>query len=82
MDSKTMLLIGDEALLTGETGSVSGYGVEVPGEHDKMENGNEELGEEMMVDFDIEVEIPKVFPRCATPGDCVSLIFALESLGL
>ncbi|KUJ12220.1 uncharacterized protein LY89DRAFT_653974 [Mollisia scopiformis] len=25
----------------------------------------------MMVDFEIEVVIPKVFPRCAVPGDCV-----------
>ncbi len=44
VDSKTMLFVGDEALMTGETGSVSGYGVEVLGEHDRMENGNEELG--------------------------------------
>lgn len=61
-----MLLVGGQALKTGETGSVSGY--EVPGEHEEMDD---EVGEEMMVDFEIEIEIPKVFPRCASPGDCV-----------
>jgi hypothetical protein len=77
-----MLLVGDEALTTGETGSVSGYGVEVLGEHNQMENLNKELGEEVMVDFEIEVKIPKVFPRCAIPGDCVSPTFPLNGLGL
>jgi hypothetical protein len=35
----------------------------------------------MIVDFEIEIEIPKVFPRCAIPGDCVSPILALEEFG-
>ena len=66
MDSQSLLLVGGEALKTGETGSVSGF--EVPGEHD------DEMDEEMMIDFEIDIKIPKVFPRCVSPGDCVSFL--------
>ncbi|CZR59506.1 uncharacterized protein PAC_09398 [Phialocephala subalpina] len=67
VDSQSMLLVGGEALKTGETGSVSGF--EVPGEHEGIYD--DEMDEEMMIDFEIDFEIPKVFPRCVNPGDCV-----------
>jgi hypothetical protein len=72
VDTASMLIVGEQ-LGTWETGSVSGYEAHDLGDDSIGGNGDGEVRGEMQVDLEFEVTIPKVYPRCAVAGECVSI---------
>jgi hypothetical protein len=72
VEEKSGLLVGGQ-LGSWETGSVSGYETQ---DHENDRNSlhkqEDEMKEEIAVDLEFNVTIPKIYPRCAVAGECVS----------